>query len=116
MDKSILASLLLRLGLAFVFSYAAISALVLPDAWIGFYPEWMRSLVPDTMLLYFHSAAEIVLALWLISGKKVFYAAFLSGLWILGIILGTLGAFLITFRDVAILLSAVALAVLEKGK
>lgn len=109
-----MASLLLRVGLAFVFGYAATSALVIPDAWIGFYPQFIRGLVPDQILLYGHSFFEILLSLWLLSGKKPFYAALFSGLWILGIILGTLDAFLITFRDVAIFLSAAALAVLSK--
>lgn len=114
MNQSRLVSLILRLGLAFVFFYAAISALVLPDAWIGFYPEWMRGIVPDQLMLYGHSFAELALAFWLLSGKKIFYAAALAGLWLLGIILGTLSSFLITFRDVGILASALALAVLSK--
>lgn len=114
MAKEKLASLFLRIGIAFVFSYAAISALVIPEAWIGFYPQFIRSLVPDQVLLYGHSFAEIALALWLLSGKKTFYAAAFSGLWMLGIILGTFNIFLITFRDVAILFSAIALASLTK--
>jgi len=114
MSHNQLASLFLRLGLAFVFFYAAISALVLPDAWIGYYPAWMRGIVPDQVLLYFHSAAELVLAFWLLSGKKIFYAAALSGIWLLGIVLGTLSSFLVTFRDVAIFASAAALAVLSR--
>jgi uncharacterized membrane protein YphA (DoxX/SURF4 family) len=114
MEKSKLASLLLRIGLAFVFLYAAISAFVIPEAWIGFYPEWMREVVPDSALLAFHSVAEIILAIWLLSGRWTFYAAVFSGLWVLGILLGTLQFFFVTFRDVAILLSAVALAILNK--
>lgn len=115
MDKQKLASLLLRVGLAFVFAYAAISALVLPDVWIGFYPEFIRNILPEQLLLYSHSALEILLALWLLSGKKTFYAALFAGIWILSIILGTLDAFLITFRDVSIFFSAVALAILTKN-
>lgn len=114
MDKLKIASLLLRIGLAFVFFYAAVSAVISPENWIGFYPQWMRSIVADNALLAFHSIAEIVLALWLVSGKWTLYAAVLSSIWLLGIIVGTLGVFLITFRDVAILFSAVALAVLSK--
>lgn len=116
MGNQKLASLILRIGLAFVFGYAAISALIIPEAWIGFYPQFIRNIVPDQILLYSHSFGEIFLAVWLLSGKKTFYAAVLSAVWILGIILGTLNVFLITFRDVAILFSAGALAVLTKSK
>lgn len=114
MEKSKLASLLLRVGLAFVFLYAAISALVIPDAWLGFYPKFILDLAPANLLIYSHSFFEILLALWLLSGKATFYAAVVSALWLLGIVLGTLGFFIVTFRDVAILLSAVSLAVLTK--
>lgn len=114
MAKEKLASLFLRIGLAFVFSYAAISALIIPEAWIGYYPDFIRGIVPDKILLAFHSIAEIVLAIWLLIGKKVFYASVLSAFWMLGIVLGTLDIFLVTFRDVAIILSAIALAILNK--
>jgi len=114
MDNARAAELLLRIGLAFVFIYAAISALVLPDAWIGFYPEFVRGIIPDQVLLYSHSFAEIILAFWLLSGWKTFWAAGLSAVWLFGIILGTLGIFLVTFRDVAIFFSALALALLSK--
>lgn len=114
MGNSKLSSFLLRIGLAFVFGYAAISALIIPEAWIGFYPQFIRSLVPDQILLYSHSFFEILLSLWLLSGKKTFYAAVFASIWIFGIILGTLDTFLITFRDVAIFFSAAALAVLSR--
>lgn len=114
MEKPKLASLVLRIGIAFTFFYAAISALVVPDAWIGYYPEWIKNLFPASFLLLSHSILELALGFWLLSGRGTFYAATVSALWLLGIILGTFGLFLVTFRDVAIFSAAVALAILNK--
>jgi hypothetical protein len=112
MKKEKLVSLLLRLGLAFAFIYAAISAFINPTAWIGFFPEFLRG---EGVLMIF-SVGEIVLGLWLLWGKKVFYAAILSALAMAGIVWFNFGAMDIVFRDVSILLMAIALAVLSRGK
>lgn len=114
MDKIKLASLFLRVGLAFVFTYAAISSFFLPDAWFGFYPQFLMDNFPEQALLYSHAILEIVLAIWLLTGWKTFSAAILAAVWLLGIILGTFDLFLITFRDVAIFAGAAALAVLSE--
>lgn len=97
--------ILLRVGLAFAFLYAAISAFITPSSWLGFLPSFLRT----TTILALFSIVEIIVALWLLSGKKVFYASILSVLMLLGIILFNLGALEIIFRDVTILLAALAL-------
>ena len=112
MEKEKLASLLLSLGLAFSFFYAAISAFINPNAWIGFFPEFLRS----EIILNVFGVGEIVLGLWLLSGWKTFYSSVLSAIVIAGITVFNFGSFDIVFRDVSILLMAIALAVLSKGK
>ena len=107
-----LASLLLRLGIAFSFAYASIAAFINPTSWIGFLPTFLQN---NTFLNIF-STGEIVLAIWLISGWKTFYPALLSALAMLGIIIFNLGALDIVFRDVTILLAALALAALTYNK
>ena len=111
MKRDKLISLLLRLGLAFSFFYAAIASFVNPASWIGFFPSFLRS----GSILFLFSIFEIIIGLWLVLGKKVFYAAVLSALSILGIIVFNFGAMDIVFRDVSILLMAIALAVLSYG-
>ena len=114
MTKEKLASLFLRIGLAFVFFYAAVAALLDPFSWVGFFPGWLRALLPDELLLPAHSAAEIILALWLISGWRAFYSAVLASIAIGGIVIFNIGSVDIIFRDVAILFAAIALALIEK--
>lgn len=112
MEEEKLVSLLLRLGLAFSFFYAAIAAFINPTSWIGFLPEFLKS----EIILNVFGVGEIVLGLWLLSGWKTFYSSVLSAIMITGIIVFNFGSFDIVFRDVSILLMAIVLAFLSKGK
>ena len=111
-DKLTLISFLLRVGLALVFLYAAVSSFLNPLAWVGFFPILFRNFIPESVLLFSFSIYEILLALWLFSSWKAFYAAIVSGLTLLVVILGNLGALDVIFRDISILFMAAALAVI----
>lgn len=108
-----LVSFLLRIGLASVFLYAAVAAFIEPDAWIGYLPIFLRHMFPANLLLAGFSAYQILLSFWLLSGKKALYAALLSALTLVGIIIANIGALDIVFRDFAILFAALALAALS---
>jgi len=114
MTKEKSASLLLRIGLSFVFFYAAVAAFLDPFSWSGFFPDWLKTPSRDGLLLPVYSVAEIVLALWLLSDWKIFYASILAALTVGGIIILNIGSMDIVFRDVAIFFAALALAALEK--
>jgi uncharacterized membrane protein YphA (DoxX/SURF4 family) len=107
------ASVLLRIGLAIVFLYAAIGSFLNPDAWIGYFPVILQRMVPKGFLLGSFSIIEIVLSIWLLAGKKTFYAAIIAALMLAGIILANFGAMDIVFRDFGILFAALALAALS---
>ena len=111
MSREKLADFVLRIGLAFAFLYPPVSALFDPLSWIGYFPHFVRGYVPDMVLLHSFGAVEVVLALWLLSGWKVFYPAMLMSLMLLGIILFDISDFQILFRDVSILAIGVALVV-----
>ncbi len=105
-----LAQVLLRIGLAFVFLYAAISSLMHPDEWVGYLPSFLAKMSDATMLLRFFSIVEILLSVWLLFGKYAHYAALLSALMLGGIVLAQPGDLLITFRDIGLMFMALALA------
>jgi hypothetical protein len=114
MDNRVkLATLLLRLGLAAVFGYAAIASLVSPDDWIGYLPHFATALVPGVLLLKLFSAYELVLALWLLWGRYMRAAGIVSAMTILAIVGSDIKLFAITFRDLPIAAGAVALALLS---
>lgn len=77
-------------------------------------PSFLQNIIPGNYLLLIFSAYEIVLAIWLLSGLGGFYSGILSALTMAGIIISSPSLFIITFRDVAILGAALALAALSK--
>jgi len=111
MKQQTVAFLLLRTAIASVFAYASVASFLSPDNWIGFFPLFLQHAVPENILLNGFSLYEILLAVWLISGKFTFYAAVLSVLTIGGIIVFNLNLLDIVFRDFAIVLAAASLAV-----
>jgi len=68
-------------------------------------------LVPENILLPAFSIFEIILALWILWGKYLFYSSLLASVSLLGIIFFNLGQMDIIFRDISILLTAVSLSV-----
>ena len=102
-------SLLLRIALAFVFVYAAVSSFVSPNDWIGYMPKFMRGIVPDGLLLGGFSVFEIALSLWLLSGLYAKYAALLAAAMLAGIVALNPVLLPITFRDIGLLIAALAL-------
>lgn len=116
MDRKTLAFFLLRAAIASVFAYAAISSFLTPDNWIGYFPPFLRHLVPQNILLGGFSLYELALAIWLLTGKYKFYAAVLAALTLSGIIIFNFDQLDIVFRDFAIILSALSLAVFTYKK
>ena len=64
--------LVLRIGVAFAFLYAGIGGFVDPQSWLGWFPKFMRDLVPEMFLLQIWGVYEIVTGLWILSGKNIF--------------------------------------------
>jgi uncharacterized membrane protein YphA (DoxX/SURF4 family) len=104
---------ILRIGLAFAFLYPPIDAIFDPNSWLGYFPSWMHGYVPDLVLLHSFGAVEVIIALWLLSGWKIFWPSCLALLMLLAIVIfdSPGGAFEVLFRDLAIASIALALAV-----
>jgi len=103
--------LLVRMGLAVVFLYAAISSFLDPREWLGFLPPFLTSLVDGEILLKVFSVYELLLAAWLLSGVYVRYAGLLCAATLAGIVVSNFSLFAISFRDIGLMLAALALAV-----
>lgn len=106
-----LTNLLLRSGVAFAFLYPAIDAFFDPYSWLGYFPKFMHGILPDMVLLHSFGAIEITIALWILSGKNIFWPSTLATLMLAAITLFNLQDFQIVFRDVSIGLLSAALAV-----
>lgn len=113
MEHQKYASLSLRIGIAVTFAYAALASFRNLENWIGFFPSFMLNIIPETILLTSFSAVEIILAIWLLSGKWTLYAALVSAALFLGITVTNLGVLDLVFRDVGLGFAAIALTVLH---
>lgn len=115
MEQKTLISWLLRIGIAFSFLYPAIDGFFHPNTWMGFLPAWSIGLFgiePMTLLLIFE-IVEIIVALWLLFARDPRIPAALSALVLAAIVVVDFSAFDIVFRDISILLMALALIALH---
>ena len=110
--------LLLRVAVAFSFLYPPLSALSDPDSWIGYFPPFLLDIAGtnDVLLLHTFGIVEIVIALWILFGKRVFIPSMLAALMLAAIVLANPVQFSILFRDISIALAAVALAFVHHGR
>lgn len=108
------ATLLLRLGVAFAFLFPPANALIDPYYWIGYVPNFLDAIVPDMAMLYLFGIVEVVIGLWILSGKRIFIPSVAATALLALIVLLNLNDFQVLFRDVPIALMALALAVLNR--
>lgn len=101
----------LRVGLAFAFLYPAIAAWFNPFAWVGYFPPFILTMAfgHDIVLLHIFGITEILIALWILFGRRIFIPSFLAALYLVGIILFNLTQMDVIFRDISILAIAIAL-------
>jgi hypothetical protein len=71
---------------------------------------FLRAVIPAPTLLYLFSGYEIVLGLWLLSGKRLVVSSFFAFATLTGVVVFNLGALDLVFRDVGLAFAAAALA------
>lgn len=104
---------LLRIGLATMFLYAAISSFLQPNEWLGYLPGFVLTMFDGELVLKLFSVIEIALAAWLLSGVYTRYAALLAAIMLLGITVSNFSLLAISFRDIGLAFAALALAALS---
>jgi len=109
LHNPVVSQLLLRLGLGFVFAYAGVSSLKDPNEWVGYLPHFLAAVSYVSVVMKVFAVAELGLAVWLVSGKFVRYAALLAAVMLFGIIFANPANMIITFRDVGLVAMALAL-------
>ncbi len=112
LDK--LTDCVLRGGLAFAFLFPPINAFFDPYSWIGYFPAFMRGFVPDAVLLHSFGIVEIIIALWILSGWRVFWPSLAALIFLLAIVLFDLNDFQVIFRDISI--ASIALVLIIKNR
>lgn len=111
--------LLLRVGVAFALIYPAVSAFFTPDSWIGFFPPFVRDVLGSEATLeyalHLFGLLEVTLGVWILAGKKIFLPATIATLILFLIVVFNISLLDILFRDIPIMLMAMALALMHRS-
>ncbi|HEV2403454.1 MAG TPA: DoxX family membrane protein [Candidatus Saccharimonadales bacterium] len=106
---------LLRIGLAFVFLYACVSSLEHPLEWVGFLPSFLTKVMAATTTLKIFAGYELLLGIWVLSGKFLRYSSVVCALTLAGIVILNFGQLITTFRDVGLVFMALALYAIDRA-
>lgn len=110
-------TLLLRLALAFAFAYPAYGFWSAPANWVGFLPPFVKNLeISEPILLTLLAIFHLVVALWILSGWRIFIPSLVAALFLGSIVFFNLTQIDILFRDVSLALAALSLALLTRAR
>ena len=113
MNAQRVAEIILRIGVAFAFLFPPIDAMVNPYSWIGYFPAFLKGFVPDLVLLQTFGMIEIVIALWILSGWRIFVPSLIATGMLLAIVFFNRADFEVLFRDLSIAAMTLSLAVVS---
>lgn len=114
-NQYLIGHFLLRAGIAFAFLYPPIAALADPLAWAAYFPDFVTRLpVSTTVLLHAFGVVEIIIAVWIMSGRSIRIPAAIATVLLIGIMAANPGDFPVLFRDVTIAFGALALAFMPR--
>jgi uncharacterized membrane protein YphA (DoxX/SURF4 family) len=111
-----LSEFFLRIALAGSVLYPPFDALTDPYSWVGYFPGFLSDLVAPHQLVLLHTfgIVEVVLAIWLLIGKRIKVPACIMAVLLLSIAATNLTQFSVLFRDVALALAALALVFYDR--
>jgi len=117
-ERALATYILMRLGAAFALLYPALNALFEPYTWAGYIPSFVRLParavgVPDITLLHAFGVVEVVLALWILSGIKIFWPSITATVLLVAIVIFNPHEFPVLFRDLSIASLTFALALMQ---
>jgi hypothetical protein len=82
-----------------------------PVSWLLYFPSFLKDNIPHIPLSLTFAGGELILAIWIILGKRIFIPSILTSILLLSIILFNLDKFHVLFRNIAILSATIALTI-----
>jgi len=112
MGRASYPELALRIGVAFAFLYPPVAAISDPVSWFAYFPAFIRDLpMPHEVILHGFGILEAAIAVWILSGKRLFVPSALATALLLAIVATNLPNFDVVFRDLSIACMSLALAI-----
>lgn len=104
---------ILQCAIAFVFGWFGVEKLIAPDTWVYWVPEVLTSYtkINPAQFMLVNGGIEVFLAIWLLLPWKTHWAAWLTVLYFIPILVMT-GFSGVGIRDIGLFFSTVALALL----
>lgn len=106
--------LLLKVAVAFAFLYPPIAAVFNPSAWIWFVPDFVEMFVSKEFFLHAFGLVEVIIALGILFMKKPIVPLIAASAILFVIVVIDFSTFDIVFRDISILLAALALILMYR--
>ena len=104
-------NLLLRLAIVFSLLYVAYGFWKHPADWVGYIPAFLHGFgLSNNVLIFALLAVHLVLALWILSGWRIFIPSILAALFLGSVVYFNLSQLDVLFRDISLALAALALA------
>lgn len=104
-------------GLGFFMLVAGLSKFVIIDFWTGYEPQFIVDLLPMTarQLTLIGGVFETLLGVMLLTGRKTFYTASLTSLWLLAITIqmAQTNFWALAIRDLGLTLYATSVALMN---
>ncbi len=110
-SENVLVPLVLRIAVAVPLFYAATASLLNPGSWIAFIPDFTAKIIPPAIFLTLFSVFQIFLGFWLLSEIRPIYSSLISAILLFSIIIFNIEILDLLFRDIAIMLTAIALSI-----
>jgi uncharacterized membrane protein YphA (DoxX/SURF4 family) len=108
---------LLRAGVSFSFLYPPIGILSDPSGWVQYFPVFLQNLpIGLTALMYTYAGLELVLSLWIMSGRYPRSSGTIAAILLLLIVFVNLDDFNVVFRNVSLAFTALALSLLPRPR
>ena len=101
----------LQIGLAFILIYAGVNSILDPVIWKGYVPGFLSPELRE-ITLWISTIGELILAVWLLTGKYLKFPSILTAVFMALIIGFNIPLFGVIFRNVGLLFAALALAAL----
>lgn len=110
-------NLLLRVALAFAFLYPAYGFWTNPNDWVGYIPAIVKNIgLSQGVLLMLIAGLHLVIALWILSGWKIFIPSLVAAIFLGGIVYFNQNQLDILFRDISLALVALSLALGSRSR
>ncbi|OHA17379.1 MAG: hypothetical protein A3G52_03750 [Candidatus Taylorbacteria bacterium RIFCSPLOWO2_12_FULL_43_20] len=107
---------LIRTAIAFAFLYPAVRIHFDPQSWTGYFPLFIKASIPELILVSIYTFVHVAIAVWILTGKKLFVPYATATILLLAVVLFNLNQIDILFRDISLLFVTAGLAVGHLGE